>query len=567
MERQTRDIARGLGDLLRFLLVRPHLHDSWGRCRAWSWLMAMAAGAVMHGRAYVEFTQVQAGSLNAVKDYQRALFWQGRGRMFLTILKMIGSSTVQNYAANKLKILWRSAATASLLQKYLGKDTYYRAKLTGAVPNPDHRIASDVQSVVEDVTNMSKMLPEHVTNVVGLTGAMWRTSRFACGLLWSYVICVTLATRVHFERRTAQLELAVQAVEAHFRFALLRVQDCAESIAFHKSASTEHARLLQMVQRLVVQENALLVLTSVFGSIERTCSWVASILPSMIMAPRYWAGLARFADYSLMVNGFRKVKDALFFLADHYDKLAAITARVGRVQELHLYSSAGNIRANERITVGEPPCGLLLVLEAVRVAVPGMAWEAARWLGPHEGVSFRLAPGGTLLVQGESGVGKSSLLRAIAGLWEEGSGAIHRGSEVLFLPQVPYLPAGPQSAASSLRSQLLYPAARATEPELRHVLQEVQLEHLADDLDREVDWATTLSGGERQRLVFARLLVSLAGAASPVVLLDEATSACSEAAEERLYAALLQRLGSGALVSVGHRSSLRRFHSEVHVMG
>lgn len=185
-----------------------------------------------------------------------------------------------------------------------------------------------------------------------------------------------------------------------------------------------------------------------------------------------------------------------------------------------------------------------------------------QWLGTvagkADGSTFDVCQGMTLLLKGVSGIGKSAFLRAVAGLWKEGTGYIQRTNRVFFLPQTPYLPTGNEAASSSLREQLLFPRA-----------QTVGLGNLLSEpagLEHEADWALRLSGGERQRLAFARLLVQLSQVAGVdgegcLVLIDEATSACDEDLEAILYETLLERLRRGALVSVGHRGSLSRFHS------
>lgn len=553
--------ARDFLRLLALLLLKAHNQDRWGRARAWTWLFVMVSAARWHALAFVQFTLVQAGSINAVRDFQKQVFWQGRRHMFLTILKMVASSCLQDFAAEKVKKIWRSAVTTSMLRTYFD-GTYYRAKLSQALPNPDHRITADVRSIVEDVTTLAKGLPEHLTNIVELTKVMWGTSPGVCTLLWSYVLAITMTTRRYCN--TALLEVAMQNVEAHLRYALLHVHECAESIAFYGAARVEELRLSTMVSELASRWDKLLTYTSFFGSVERCFSWIASILPSMVMAPMFWSGSSEFADYSKMVNGFRKVKDALFFIADNFDKLSSISARIERIQALTDFANAHAETTTSSISISEPSDGNLLVLQEVRVAIPEYGAKPGHWLGKAGGVSLAIAPGGTLLVQGESGVGKSSLLRAIAGLWQHGVGSIQRGGEVFFLPQQPYIPAGQQRVATPLRNQLLYPKTVAEDEDLREALEAVQLGEL--DLDEEADWATQLSGGERQRLVFARLLLQLRGTSAPLVLLDEATSACSEPAEVQLYEALAKRSHHGAVVSVGHRSSLRRFHREVIVL-
>jgi putative ATP-binding cassette transporter len=179
-----------------------------------------------------------------------------------------------------------------------------------------------------------------------------------------------------------------------------------------------------------------------------------------------------------------------------------------------------------------------------------------------QNLSFELESSQSLLVVGASGRGKSSLLRAIAGLWRNGSGTIESPDfqEVLFLPQTPYMLLG------SLREQLVYPNRRPdiTDQEIQTALTNVNLADLIDrmaGLDNEKDWATVLSIGEQQRLAFARILLSR----PKYVILDEATSALDVTNERRLYE-MLQGLDI-TYISVGHRPSLVDYHQRVLDLG
>jgi putative ATP-binding cassette transporter len=161
-------------------------------------------------------------------------------------------------------------------------------------------------------------------------------------------------------------------------------------------------------------------------------------------------------------------------------------------------------------------------------------------------------------VAGASGGGKTSLLRALAGLWTMGSGRIERpaAGHLIFLPQQPYM------ALGSLRTQLLYPDATRTIPdaELARLLERVNLGELIDragGLNAERDWPKLLSIGEQQRLAFARVLL----AEPRYALLDEATSALDAANEEQLYRELA-RLHTTP-VSVSHRPALLAYHEQV----
>ena len=76
-------------------------------------------------------------------------------------------------------------------------------------------------------------------------------------------------------------------------------------------------------------------------------------------------------------------------------------------------------------------------------------------------VDCELVPGSNVLVSGPSGIGKSTLFRALAGIWPFGHGVVRvpEGARVLFLPQKPYLIIG------TLREQLSYPDTPGTYPD------------------------------------------------------------------------------------------------------
>jgi putative ATP-binding cassette transporter len=193
-----------------------------------------------------------------------------------------------------------------------------------------------------------------------------------------------------------------------------------------------------------------------------------------------------------------------------------------------------------------------LALERVTLQTPNHERILVRDL------SFSIKPGEGLMIVGESGCGKSSLLRAISGLWYSGSGRIIRPKpeDILFLPQQPYMLLG------TLRSQLLYPNKDMPIPdvELLRLLERVNLSDLAErcnGLDAEMDWEKVLSIGEQQRLAFARVLLTKPRYA----MLDEATSALDIANEERLYQQLAAT--NTTLVSIGHRSTILKYHKQV----
>jgi putative ATP-binding cassette transporter len=164
-----------------------------------------------------------------------------------------------------------------------------------------------------------------------------------------------------------------------------------------------------------------------------------------------------------------------------------------------------SIDASDRITqITDAPSGTLS-LQKIKVLTPT---GAARELIAH--LDLEIAAGQRLLVVGRSGIGKSSLMRVIAGLWAKGSGTVTRPppSQTLFLSQKPYITLG------SLRENVLYPSADADTPddEILAALEKVNLKGVSErvgGLDAaERPLQTILSLGEQQRLAFARLLLA-----------------------------------------------------------
>lgn len=303
----------------------------------------------------------------------------------------------------------------------------------------------------------------------------------------------------------------------------------------------------------------------------------------MILAPAILRGELEVGAVNSFASVFMSMKLFLLFVSTNFSTLAGIKTKAMRLEALHralgLLPGQAKQRIDLEINVAKPN-GPLLQVQNLQVVIPHQSSSEPYRLGyvPGDGPgsSFEVSPREAVLLQGPSGVGKSSLLRSIAGIWDSGSGRIRCGTRnVFFLPQLPYLPAGDLTTASTLREQLLFPRDPSrTPPSESALLAALGAAGLGGTklasiggLSAKDDWAARLSGGERQRLAFARLFLQLNDLCvdePPLVLLDEATAACDETAEAELYEELLRQLTPccGTLVSVGHRSSLQRFHTK-----
>jgi putative ATP-binding cassette transporter len=273
------------------------------------------------------------------------------------------------------------------------------------------------------------------------------------------------------------------------------------------------------------------------------------MFPYLISVPLYFAGAIQLGGVTQTSGVFFRIRWELSFLMRNYTKLTDWGAVIDRLSGFETALAAVQESAGSRIahTIYDD-CGAVLVARDLVVRRPdGLAIAAAAY--------FALAPGERVLLRGPSGAGKTSLMRALAGIWPFGDGSVsvNQGARLMALPQRGYLPLG------QLRDALAYPGLAGSMPDdvLRGALIAVGLPTLAGRLDDDIASAAGLSGGERQRISFARAILHR----PDILLLDEATSALDEESEVALHRLLAKRLPDAAILSAGHRASLAALHT------
>ncbi|MBR1134793.1 MULTISPECIES: ABC transporter ATP-binding protein/permease [Bradyrhizobium] len=478
----------------------------------------------------------------------------------------------QVYARMAIQRRWRAWLTNSIITRWLASGRYYQLNLvSGDHKNPEYRIAEDLRiatdSPVDFVAGVTSALLSAATFIVvlwtiggALTLRLGGTELTIPGfLVLAAVIYAAIASGsiVTIGRRFVQTSEDKNQAEADFRYALTRVRENGESIALLGGEAEERAGIDRTFGNVLGQWARLAGQHMRTTLVSQGSSLIAPVVPLLLCAPKFLDGSMTLGQVMQAASAFTIVQTAFGWLVDNYPRLADWNACARRIASLMMSLDALE-RAERgdglgRIKHGETTGDAMLSLNDLSVTLD----DGTAVVGETEVV---VDPGERLLVAGESGTGKSTLVRAIAGLWPWGGGSInfHPDRRLFMLPQRPYVPSG------SLRRAVAYPGAAEDWPveQVADALHKVGLDHLKDRIEEEAPWDQTLSGGEKQRLAFARLLLH-----SPdIVVLDEATSALDEKSQDRMMQVVTSELPKATIVSVAHRAELEAFHSRKIVL-
>lgn len=490
---------------------------------------------------------------DTIQNLDEAGFWHFLGVFAILAVIHVVSSLLAYVVGQSLQISWRSWLNERLTDDWLGGRAYYRGGfLANPVDNPDQRIQTDITTFVTASNTLSMGAVTAVVSIVSFTGILWDLSgpltilgvEIPRAMIFLVYIYVLIATVLAFwiGRPLIMLNFLNEKLGATFRYALVRLREYGESIAFYRGESVERRTLGQRFAAVIRNAWAIVFRTLGFNGFNLAVDQTAVVFPFLVQGARLFRGQVTFGDVMQTAQAFAQVHDSLSFFRESYADFASFRATLIRLTGL----ADANRRARALPVLDVTARGDDLTIGRLDVRTPSGEPLIS-------GLDLTLVTGDALLVRGPSGSGKTTLLRSLAQLWPYTSGSVTRpAGEALFLSQRPYLPLG------SLRAGLAYPGQPTERDDaVREVLRKVHLAHLAGRLDETADWTRILSPGEQQRLAFARAVLTH----PRIAFLDEATSAIDEGLEYTLYSMLRDELSGGILVSVGHRSTLDVFHN------
>jgi len=520
--------------------------------KAWA-LLLLVVGLLFAQAYFAVLVNEQTGEFtSALAARQEERFWTSIRFTLGLLVVMVPLYAFYYFVRDTLGIHWRRWLTHRFLDSYFAQRHYYELNAVAAIDNPDQRIAEDINTFTQRSLYYLLLFAGAAIQLVAFSAVLWSISHGLVYFLVVYAIFGTVVTLAIFGKPLIGLNFAQLKREADFRFGMVRIRENAEPIAFYRGEAPEARQARQRFAAAFENYLRLIRKQLHLNLFQYAYTSLTIILPSAIVASAVLAGELEVGKAVQAGGAFAIVLSAVSVIVENFEGLSRFAAGIERLNTFSRVLAlppGARLHGQGLIETAEGPT---LALDHLTLLTPGGERIIVRDL------SLAIEPGQGLMITGASGAGKSSLLRALAGLWYRGSGRIVQPPEreIMYLPQQPYMILG------SLRSQLLYPHTEqeVADVELMRLLDRTRLPDLAErfgGLDAERDWEKVLSIGEQQRLAFARALL----AKPRYVMLDEATSALDPANEERLYSELV---AAGVTpVSVTHHAVLRPFHRQV----
>ena len=463
-----------------------------------------------------------------------------------------------------LTFRWRQWMTNKFLQNWTESDTYYHVMLhVDKVDNPDQRISQDINMLCNQTIGLFLSFLREIVTLFSFAFVLWTAStsiplkifgyslNIQGYLVWVAFLYAAFGTWliVKVGQPLIQLDFMQEHYEANFRYSLIRLQEKREEIALFQGTQPEIKNLHDAFS--FIRENYYnIILRNAYISLSLSCFVnLSQLIPIIAAAPMYFAGIVTLGVVMQVLSSFEKVRDSFSVIATNFTTIAAWRAATKRLLQLvqHMELADQDV-ADSRIKFSG---------NNDYIKLTNLSLKKPNSRPMLKGVNFSVGENDRTLLMGSSGIGKSTIIRAMKGLWTYGSGKIEQPGDVFYVPQRPYMP------IATLRESLIYPILatgyKSDDNQLIELLNLFKLSHLIEHLGERRDWSTTLSLGEQQRISFIRILLNK----PKWIVMDEPTSSLNKDLEELLFKTLLSRIKDITMLTVGHSETLKKHHKKV----
>ena len=471
------------------------------------------------------------------------------------------------YISQLFGLRWRRWLTEQFITRWLAKrDYYYLEYFDEHTDNPDQRIQEDINALVISAISLSIGLISAITTFIAFIFVLWELSgeiHLSLGhlgtlhipgyLVWVAIIYSLIGTYFTFRigYPLVPLNFEQQRREATFRFAAIDLRSHAEHVALYRGETHQQSILQRLLNSvldnwyfIILRQKLLLWFTAGYNQL-------AVALPLLVALPNYFGKVFLLGGLMQSLRAFAQIQEALSFLVNAYTQIAEWRAVSQRLTTFlnHLQDIDDKVTQREHVAYQQQ--------EPNEVTIKDVSIATPRGEALLNHINEKFAHGNNYLIKGPSGLGKSTFIRTVAGIWPYAKGQIilPQQRNIMYLPQKPYMPIG------TLAEAILFPDQTdpSREKKLENILKECRLEHFIPRLRETASWSEQLSPGEQQRIAFARVLLHQ----PDWIFLDESTSMLDLANETYFYQLIKNKLPHCSVVSVGHRPSLDAFHQHV----
>jgi putative ATP-binding cassette transporter len=469
------------------------------------------------------------------------------------------------YMQQYLALRWRRWLTDQFLSRWLAhKSYYYLENFDEKTDNPDQRIQEDIAALVSSSLDLTLGLIASVTTFVAFIYILWKLSgplRLHLGhfvlvvpgyLVWVAIIYAIIGTTCAFKIGfpLVGLNFEQQRREANFRFSLVDLRSHAEHVALYRGEGHQKSILTNLFHKVLDNWYAIILRQKLLLWFTAGYNQVSVLVPLIAVLPNYFNKVFKLGGFMQAIRAFGQIQDALSFLINSYSQIALWRAVVQRLLTFinHIYDVEHHAKTHNKFVYRT-------VLEDT-ITVKHLSIFTPHDEKMLQDMNIEFVHGKNYLIKGASGIGKSTLIRVIAGIWPYGEGEIDlpANKKIMYIPQKSYMPIG------TLREALLFPekSSNISDVMLINLLNDCDLPDLASRLHDVSMWSEQLSPGELQRVAIARVLLNK----PDWVFLDESTSALDLPHEAHLYNLIKKKLPHCSMISVGHQPSVELFHEK-----